>query len=87
MHRVLQQGTIETTSLILAVTQNSPSHGTRVGHDDCRTVSITMKNWNPESVLGAAPGSPLAPQDGSLGSLGSIRVGSFSGKPVTPKVA
>lgn len=37
-------------------------------------------------VLGTPPGSPLSPQDGSLGSLGSIRVGSFSGKPVSPKV-
>ena len=45
-----------------------------------------MKNYRPEMVLGTPPGSPLSPQEGSLGSLGSIRVGSFSGKPVTPKV-
>lgn len=46
-----------------------------------------MKNYRPEMVLGASPGSPLSSQEGSLGSLGSIRVGSFSGKPVTPKVS
>lgn len=45
-----------------------------------RHVSITMKNYRPEMVLGESPRSPLT--EGGL----AIRVGSFSGKPITPKV-
>ena len=48
---------------------------------DCRHVSITMKNYRPEMVLGGCPHSPVT--EGGL----AIRVGSFSGKPVTPKVS
>lgn len=45
----------------------------------CRHVSVTMKNYRPEMVLGGAPQSPVT--EGGL----AIRVGSFSGKPITPK--
>ncbi len=45
----------------------------------CRHVSVTMKNYRPEMVLGESPRSPLT--EGGL----AIRVGSFSGKPITPK--
>lgn len=45
----------------------------------CRHVSVTMKNYRPEMVLGATPQSPVT--EGGL----AIRVGSFSGKPITPK--
>jgi len=38
-----------------------------------------MKNYRPEMVLGESPRSPLT--EGGL----AIRVGSFSGKPITPK--
>ena len=38
-----------------------------------------MKNYRPEMVLGGAPQSPVT--EGGL----AIRVGSFSGKPITPK--
>lgn len=41
----------------------------------CRYVSITMKNATPEQLLG-----------GSIESLG-IRVGSFHGSPIAPKVS
>ena len=47
----------------------------------CRHVSVTMKNYRPEMVLGGSPHSPVT--EGGL----AIRVGSFSGKPVTPKVS
>ena len=45
----------------------------------CRHVSVTMKNYRPEMVLGSPPQSPVT--EGGL----AIRVGSFSGKPITPK--
>lgn len=45
----------------------------------CRHVSVTMKNYRPEMVLGGAPQTPVT--EGGL----AIRVGSFSGKPITPK--
>ena len=38
-----------------------------------------MKNYRPEMVLGGSPHSPVT--EGGL----AIRVGSFSGKPITPK--
>ena len=38
-----------------------------------------MKNYRPEMVLGGSPHSPVT--EGGL----AIRVGSFSGKPVTPR--
>ena len=44
-----------------------------------RHVSVTMKNYRPEMVLGGTPQSPVT--EGGL----AIRVGSFSGKPITPK--
>lgn len=38
-----------------------------------------MKNYRPEMVLGGSPHSPVT--EGGL----PIRMGSFSGKPITPK--
>ncbi|KAL3156925.1 hypothetical protein ABBQ38_001187 [Trebouxia sp. C0009 RCD-2024] len=44
-----------------------------------RHVSVTMKNYRPEMVLGGSPHSPVT--EGGL----PIRMGSFSGKPITPR--